>query len=183
VNPSQDLAREADPDVLEAVLSELGPLTPHEIAAGLEWSIARVQGAADRLEARLASAGPRVLIYDGGVLAIDTDLRAVGDEALDRLRTRHSQPLGAIDAQQLLELVRSHITDPAARPGAQRLSGGAALIERGLARASYDADRFPADGRLVAHPDVLYALGLIPEPAPAGYELEARLPRSEDRAN
>lgn len=178
MNAAPDPADEADADLLEAVLSELGPFTPRELAAGLAWTLARVSGAAERLEARLSATGLRALTYDGGLLAIETDLSRAGQEVVARLLARRGRPLGAIEAQQVLELVRSHVTDPRRRPGAQQLAGGEALIERGLARASYAADRFPAEGRLTAHPDVLYALGLISEPSP-GRQVEGAALRCE----
>jgi hypothetical protein len=166
-----------DHAVLHATLYWTGTVSIDEICTVLDWSQQRLAAAVATLDERLAG-GPVGLSATDETLALTLPAGLLSPERQQRLSKARlaRQPLSPNQARELVALVRAAIFEPLPAEtyhndpslGGRNMRWGAQagwLIQRGLAELTEDTNSPPERSPIIAHPDVMFALGLATTPA------------------
>ena len=167
-----------DATLLEAVLAGHGPCRFDEMVDALDWSAARTHLALDALDAHLRSNEVYRLVRDRHEIGIEPAPDALPRTVATRLANlrRARMPLSVDEAQSLLDLVHQHLA--AIHDYEPVLPAFCAddrqTQERRLVHAHHKDTAGFLESVPVAHPDVLFALCLIPVPTtdPAPHEAD-----------
>jgi hypothetical protein len=166
-----------DHAVLHAALYWTGTVSTDEICAVLDWSHQRLAAAVAALGEHLAGEPVRLSTTDE-TLALTLPAGLLSPNRQQRLSQARlaRQPLTPNQARELLTLVRAAIfeplpaeayhNDPSLQTRNVRWGSEAGwLIQRGLAELTEDTNPLPGRAPIIAHPDVMFALGLAATPA------------------
>lgn len=163
-------SRQADAEIVEAVLMPRhrpAPVSAETLSVLLGWPVSRVEVAVDALAQRLQDTAVRMLREQGGYVIASRPPGAWACDELPGMR-RQANPLTVDDVAQVLAnlsaatagLTCEHLSSPL--PVAERLLPGRLASESDAA-----PDRFD---HVSVHPDLLFALLLVDEPARLKHE-------------
>lgn len=176
--PASEEPTVSDDVLLETILAKRGPCYYNQVALALGWPAGRLDAACCALAERLKNAGVYRLVRDAYHLSIEAAFNSAAQRAVLQLDTASyaRQPLSVDEAQRLLTLVHRYLAGvPNYRPKVYTYDAQErAMVAGGLIHAEPDGNvEVYFRTHPVAHPDVLFALGLIASPVADGADDDA----------
>lgn len=151
--------------LLEAALHHAGSCHRYDLAAALDFSLARLAAACAHLAARLEGTAVQ-LAEDDGELCLSLRTDALDEARRTRLeeRARQRTALSAAEAGRLVECIALRLTGPAPTALAANVTD---LDQELVTRGVLEFVECPGSWHAVTaepHPDALFALGLCDAP-------------------